>query len=98
MGACDFLTVARGYTAREAFDTAVTDAQYEHGHGGYSGTIAEKLGFRMVDLPADKNARDFAQECNENQDHWTSDKWGDAGCIKDNHRDGWWVFFGWASE
>ena len=41
MGACEFGTTSEGATAKEAFKRAVEDAQYEHGHGGYSGTIAE---------------------------------------------------------
>jgi len=36
-------------TARAAFDGAVEDAKYEHGHGGYTGTIAEKQSFVMID-------------------------------------------------
>ena len=42
MGASTFLTRATGKTAREAFASATSDARYEHGHGGYTGTIAEK--------------------------------------------------------
>lgn len=48
MGACDFEEVGYGKTAEEAFRDAVAHAQYEHGHGGYSGTIAEKHGFVLV--------------------------------------------------
>jgi len=29
----------------KAFNTAVADAKYEHGHGGYTGSIAEKSGY-----------------------------------------------------
>lgn len=46
MGACDFETRSWGKTAQEAFRKAVGDAQYEHGHGGYTGTIAEKDDFK----------------------------------------------------
>lgn len=45
MGATTFETIAFGRTAGEAFDAAVKDALYWHGHGGYTGTIAEKDGF-----------------------------------------------------
>lgn len=45
MGAYEFTTVADGATAREAFNRAVDDALYESGHGGYTGTIAEKGSF-----------------------------------------------------
>lgn len=51
MGAQEFTTVGRGKTAQEAFDAAVHAAQWEHGHGGYSGTIAEKHEFEEVVLP-----------------------------------------------
>jgi hypothetical protein len=44
MGAANFETVSSGKTAKEAFSRAVERAQYEYGHGGYSGTIAEKGG------------------------------------------------------
>jgi hypothetical protein len=60
MGACDFYEVAQGKTAREAFQRAVEDAQYESGHGGYTGTIAEKGGdgFKMIrDSSAQVRAR-----------------------------------------
>jgi len=45
MGACDFFTTAKGRTAEEAFRNAVSNAQYQCGHGGYTGTIAEKDSF-----------------------------------------------------
>lgn len=45
MGANEFLVVVQGHTMDEAFQEAVRSAQWEHGHGGYSGTIAEKSGY-----------------------------------------------------
>lgn len=45
MGACDFETRGFGKTAQDAFNEAVDRARYEHGHGGYTGTIAEKSEF-----------------------------------------------------
>lgn len=64
MGACDFhTTVAKTteiQTASAAFDQAVSQAQWEHGHGGYSGTIAEKHSFVEVSLPAGFTAMEFA--------------------------------------
>jgi len=45
MGASEFINVAEGKTADEAFKKLVAQAQWEHGHGGYSGTIAEKQSF-----------------------------------------------------
>jgi hypothetical protein len=45
MGAESFGAMGHGKTAQEAFLQARSEAQYEHGHGGYSGTIAEKHSF-----------------------------------------------------
>ena len=51
MGATQFTTEATGTTAEEAFRVAVDDAFYWNGHAGYTGTIAEKDGFELWDLP-----------------------------------------------
>ena len=51
MGATNFETTATGKTAREAFLNAVNDAYYWNGHGGYTGTIAEKPGFVEFAVP-----------------------------------------------
>jgi len=51
MGATDFTARASGTTVDEAFRYAVDQAYYWHGHGGYTGTIAEKHGFVEYDLP-----------------------------------------------
>jgi hypothetical protein len=50
MGGNTFFTTAEGRTADDAFRTAVSQAQWEYGHGGYTGTIAEKAsdGFVMI--------------------------------------------------
>ena len=48
MGATTFRTSATGATAAEAFRAAAKQAAYEHGHGGYTGTIAEKYSFIMI--------------------------------------------------
>jgi len=48
MGADTFTTAAKGGTAQEAFRAAQEEASYWHGHGGYTGTIAEKVDFAMI--------------------------------------------------
>ena len=53
MGAETFEIFGYGKTAREAFSAAREDAQYEHGHGGYTGTIAEKDSYVRIDLNAE---------------------------------------------
>jgi hypothetical protein len=98
MGACVFENVSRGKTAQKAFNDAVQQAQYDHGHSGYTGTIAEKDSFKMIevpkDIPTDKNSlRDWAIDKGIEE---VDDKWGPAGCIKIDKDE--WFFFGWASE
>lgn len=51
MGAYTFCDVVVGDDMASAFDRAVEQAKWEHGRGGYSGTIAEKDSFTKVDLP-----------------------------------------------
>ena len=48
MGATTFTTSAKGRTAEEAFRTAREDACHWHGHGGYTGSIAEKGGLVLI--------------------------------------------------
>jgi hypothetical protein len=55
MGASEYMNVGRGKTAQIAFDKLVEQAQWNHGHGGYSGTIAEKRS--MVEFPRPKGTR-----------------------------------------
>ena len=45
MGASEFFNVAEGKTADAAFKKLVDWARWEYGHGGYTGTIAEKQSF-----------------------------------------------------
>ena len=51
MGATTFHVETKAKTAKEAFDKLVDDAQWTHGHGGYTGTIAEKHGFTEFKRP-----------------------------------------------
>ena len=98
MGACTFRTISDGRTAKEAFVEAVREAQYEYGHGGYTGTIAEKSDFVMVATKEqdDAAAHAYADSLLEMGDPRISDKWGPAGCIPLAGEQ--WLFFGWASE
>ena len=61
MGAEQFETTASGETADKAFWNAVQQAQYDYGHAGYTGTIAEKGEYKMITLPAGVDAEEFAQ-------------------------------------
>ena len=96
MGAETFVSRARGKTAAKAFNAAVDQARYEYGHGGYTGTIAEKDSFTMIPLPEGMGAVEYADHLIDNGDARIDDKWGPAGCIK--VADGDFLFFGWASS
>jgi len=96
MGADTFMNWAKGKTAKLAFNAAVEEACYEHGHGGYTGTIAEKSSFVMIALPAGQDAGEYASKLLDADDPRIDDKWGPAGCIELGDDE--WLFFGWASS
>jgi hypothetical protein len=95
MGARNFMIQVKGRTPKEAFHTAVEDNRYEFGHGGYTGTIAEKDTFTMIPLPEGQDPVRFAEGLIDSEDKRVSDKWGPAGCIKVS--EGTFLFFGVAS-
>jgi hypothetical protein len=97
MGATNFACIARGKDAKEAFSNARSEALYDHGHSGYTGSIAEKNGFRLVTLTeAEKNSPNlFYAKIDELTDTEFSDKWGEAGCVK--MKEDTYYFFGMAS-
>jgi len=100
MGACEFMIGAEGNSPEEAFRNARSEALYMEGHGGYTGTIAEKDSFVMIDPPRDEETiaekMRFASELMDNCDDRIDDKWGPAGCIKIEN--GKYLFFGLASS
>ena len=97
MGATEFLITSHGSSAEEAFGRAVEEARYESGHCGYTGTIAEKVKFKMVNVPKGKDPVQFAEDIlYEDDEHWCQDKWGPAACIKLS--DDKYLFFGVASS
>ena len=82
MGATDFHDSARGKTAKDAFRAAREEAAWESGHGGYTGTVAEKHGFIMVagePLPM-KKASALVDSMEEDSRY--NDKWGPACCVE----------------
>lgn len=98
MGGEVFTTRARGETAQEAFDAAKEEAFYDHGHSGYTGTIAEKPGFTIIPLP-DANLSDpeaYADELIRDNDERIEGKWENATAFQVGPKE--WLFFGWASS
>lgn len=85
MGSTTFSEYVEGTNARMAFDEGVLRAATEHGHGGYTGSMAEKGsdGFNVlhavpVSLAA---ARAMADDFLEKEDERVNSKWGPAGAI-----------------
>lgn len=109
MGAEQFEAHSPATDAREAFIECVEAAQYDHGHSGYTGTIAEKDSFVIVDLPSDLTIGDAVKLLQESWDGTYDprlptdayvaydDKWGPAVAFKDTVVGGWY-FCGWASS
>lgn len=96
MGANTFVVQAQGTSAKDAFKAAVEEAQYEHGHDAYSGTIGTKRKFVEVSdkaLPLEEASR-LANGLIEKRDSRIDDKWGPCGCIP--LEGGGFLFFGWA--
>ena len=96
MGADTFFTQAKGDNANEAFANAVADAAWESGHGGYTGTIAEKQEFVEIPLPEGADPVEEANRLIDEGDSRIDDKWGPAGCF--DLGDDEYMFFGWASS
>lgn len=96
MGAETFMVRVRGKTAADAFNSAIRDAQHECGHGGYTGTIAEKQSFVMIPVDKGVDPLKFADDMLFDGDARVDDKWGPAGCI--DLENGMFLFFGWASS
>ena len=95
MGAEVFFAKSKGKTNQEAFKNAVDDAHHYYGHRGYTGSIAEKNSFVMIDLPKGKDAEQYANELIDVDDARIEDKWGPAGCFYIGKKE--YFFFGWAS-
>lgn len=97
MGAEFFETKSNGKSVEEAFKKAVDQALYDHGHSGYTGTIAEKDEFQTI-------PGYYSEEVSEEElealleDRNLGDKWGPCAAIKIHGVPDTWLFFGWASS
>lgn len=90
MGSDQFFMKVSGKSPEEAFQNAI-----EHGHSGYTGTIAEKHEFTMIEVPKGVKPEAHASTLIDNGDERIDDKWGPAGCIAMGKNQ--YLFFGWAS-
>lgn len=104
MGATTFSNTITANTATAGYAALVERARQEHGNGGYTGTIAETRGFKLVTL----RAGETIDACEERvieaavADNAPGSKWGAAACLdlgptpaSPGQRR--FVFFGWAS-
>jgi hypothetical protein len=83
MGSATFCTYAPGHDLEDAFAQAVDQAKFEQGHGGYTGSVAEKQYVTCIDARVrwEDEGRDFAQQLIDANDRRITDKWGPAGAI-----------------
>ncbi|WP_435245051.1 hypothetical protein [Streptomyces tendae] len=83
MGSEFFTTYQAGTDAKAAFEAAVEDARYEYGHRSYTGTIAEKDAYTVIDttpIPlyeAERKAGELADAADPRIDN----KRGPAGAL-----------------
>lgn len=103
MGAVTFERVAGGPNAEEAFRRAVEEAERFNGIGGYTGTIAEKSSYTVIDDEAlsglsREERMQYARDLISEADPRVDAKWGPAGAIKLEDGGEEWLFFGWASS
>lgn len=92
MGACTFDVIGVGNTVDEAF---VNANRQEDKSEGYSGTILEKDGYELLEVPAGEDVETFVE-----RKTLENPKWGAAYCIF-VEKDGTgsvYRFFGWASS
>lgn len=83
MGAATFENFGKGADPKAVFRNLVREAAHDRGHGGYTGTIAEKHAFVVVrQNPVTlQEAQRLAYEMLDNADERVDDKWGPAGAI-----------------
>ncbi|WP_405523479.1 hypothetical protein OG426_09680 [Streptomyces canus] len=89
-------------TEREAFDSVVEEAQFEYGHRGYTGGIAEKDRYtgHLRERVAETIAEEYVSHLMNRDDDRIDDKWGPAGVIPVTPGEGGrprLLFFGFAS-
>ena len=81
MGACEFIEVGHADTAKAAFEQLVDEALHMHGHGGYTGTIAEKQGYGFKSCGRAETVEAAMDKAEAHLQRDTIDKWGPALCI-----------------
>lgn len=109
MGSEQFESFSAEADVSTAFETCRDAAAWDHGHAGYTGTIAEKGTFVVFDVPEGHSSEEAMQALESITNptevpEWIprgifqayDDKWGPAVAIK--REAGGWFFVGWASS
>lgn len=99
----EHIDMDRADTMEDAFISLRQEAQYDYGHAGYTGTIAEKRSYTPLDtywkgkeLPSAEEARTLANLLtHEDNHHIPNDKWGPAAVLTTKTG---FLFFGYASS
>lgn len=82
MGAAPFFTLGTGADVDVAFGNALADARFEHGHLPYTGTIAEKDGWVILNPVSQLETNAYRQaETLIDVDVRVGDKYGPAGAL-----------------
>jgi hypothetical protein len=83
MGAETFDHYAEGADPQVAFQSTREQALHEHGHGGYTGSLAEKDDYVVItrEPMTATEAEALADDLINREDPRVSDKWGPAGAI-----------------
>lgn len=110
MSFCETVRVSKKTSDKEAFQEARDQAAFENGHGGYTGSLAEKHGFIMIHRARnEQNANRIADKMmdtfrlpvyRDEMMEIAHDKWGPAAAVRypiDKATDGV-IFFGYASS
>ena len=110
MGSQEFRQYQSGESVQDAWDKAKEQAYWEYGHRGYTGSLAEKDDYTVIQsIPTEyQEAVRLADQMIDQSDPRIDDKWGPAGAIRvkggtvyegfrNVEADGW-LFFGWASS
>lgn len=86
MGAADFSQLVYGKYSdvNEAFREARKAALWEHGHGGYTGSIAEKHSVKLITPPVEYGTTEFNNWVRSQYDGngLAADKWGPACAVE----------------
>lgn len=99
MGACNFIEFKAAGNVKEAFLELVSEAEWEHGHDPYNGTISTtglRSGYKRIADEWSEEAREKAIAAAE-EDDW-GEKWESRALYCGKCGEGiMWAFYGWAS-